>query len=52
MIHFLVKCEDEHAQENQDMKVVAKELRDIYKQDVKTLTKPDEVYQHADQSGS
>ena len=36
MIHFLVKREDERAQENQDLKDMVKELRDTHKQDVKT----------------
>ena len=38
MIHFLVKCEDERAQENQELKDMVKELRDTHKQDVKTQT--------------
>ena len=38
MIHFLVKREDERAQENQDLKDMVKELRDTHKQDVKTQT--------------
>jgi len=37
MIHFLVKREDERAQENQELKDMVKELRDTYKQDVMTL---------------
>ena len=36
MIHFLVKREDERAQENQELKDMVKELRDTHKQDVKT----------------
>ena len=36
MIHFLVKREDERAQENQELKEVVKDLRDTHKQDVKT----------------
>ena len=36
MIHFLVKREDERAQENQDLKDMVKELRDTHKQDVRT----------------
>ena len=36
MIHFLVKREEERAQENQDLKDMVKDLRDIHKQDVKT----------------
>ena len=38
MIHFLVKREDERAQENQELKNMVKELRDTHKQDVKTQT--------------
>lgn len=38
MIHFLVKLEDERAQENQELKDMVKELRDTHKQDVKTQT--------------
>ena len=38
MIHFLIKREDERAQENQELKDMAKELRDTHKQDVKTQT--------------
>ena len=38
MIHFLVKREDERAQENQELKGMVKELRDTHKQDVKTQT--------------
>jgi len=38
MIHFLVKREDERAQENQELKDMVKELRDTHKQDVKTQT--------------
>ena len=38
MIHFLVKREDERAQENRDLKDMVKELRDTHKQDVKTQT--------------
>ena len=33
-IHFLVKREDERAQENRDLKDMVKELRDTHKQDV------------------
>lgn len=36
MIHFLVKHEDERAQENQELKDMVKELRDTHKQEVKT----------------
>ena len=36
MIHFLVKREDERAQENQELKHMVKDLRDTHKQDVKT----------------
>ena len=36
MIHFLVKREDERAQENQELKDMVKELRDTHKQDMKT----------------
>ena len=36
MIHFLVKREDERAQENRELKDMVKELRDTHKQDVKT----------------
>ncbi len=36
MIHFLVKREEEGAQENQELKDMVKELRDTHKQDVKT----------------
>ena len=36
MIHFLVKREDERAQENQELKDMVRGLRDIHKQDVKT----------------
>lgn len=36
MIHFLVKREEERAQENQELKDMVKELRDTHKQDVKT----------------
>ena len=36
MIHFLVKREDERAQENQELKEMVKDLRDTHKQDVKT----------------
>ena len=36
MIHFLVKREDERAQENQELKDMMKPLRDIHKQDVKS----------------
>ena len=38
MIHFLVKREDERAQENQELKDMVKDLRDTHKQDVKTQT--------------
>ena len=38
MIHFLVKREDERAQENRELKDMVKELRDTHKQDVKTQT--------------
>ena len=38
MIHFLVKREDERAQENQELKDMVKELRDTHKHDVKTQT--------------
>ena len=38
MIHFLVKREDERAQENQELKDMVTELRDTHKQDVKTQT--------------
>ena len=38
MIHFLVKREDERAQENQELKDMVKELRDTHRQDVKTQT--------------
>ena len=38
MIHFLVKREEERAQENQELKDMVKELRDTHKQDVKTQT--------------
>ena len=38
MIHFLVKREDERAQENLDLKDMVKELRDTHKQEVKTQT--------------
>ena len=36
MIHFLVKREEERAQENQELKDMVKDLRDTHKQDVKT----------------
>ena len=36
MIHFLVKREDERAQENLDLKDMVKKLRDTHKQDVRT----------------
>ena len=36
MIHFLVKREDERAQENQELKDMVKDLRDTHKQDIKT----------------
>ena len=38
MIHFLVKREDERAQENHELKDMVKDLRDTHKQDVKTQT--------------
>ena len=38
MINFLVKREDERAQENQELKDMVKDLRDTHKQDVKTQT--------------
>ena len=38
MIHFLVKREDERAQENQELKDMVTELRNTHKQDVKTQT--------------
>jgi O6-methylguanine-DNA--protein-cysteine methyltransferase len=38
MIHFLVKREDERAQENQELKDMVKDLRDTHKQDMKTQT--------------
>ena len=38
MIHFLVKREEERAQENQELKDMVNELRDTHKQDVKTQT--------------
>ena len=38
MIHFLVKREDERAQENQELKDMVKDLMDTHKQDVKTQT--------------
>ena len=38
MIHFLVKREEETAQENRELKDMVKELRDTHKQDVKTQT--------------
>ena len=38
MIHFLVKREDERAQENQELKDMVNDLRDTHKQDVKTQT--------------
>ena len=38
MIHFLVKREDERAQENQELKDMVRDLRDTHKQDVKTQT--------------
>ncbi len=38
MIHFLVKREDERAQENQELKDMVKERRDTHKQDMKTQT--------------
>ena len=36
MIHFLVKREEDRAQENQALKDMVRELRDTHKQDVKT----------------
>ena len=36
MIPFLVKREDERAQENQELKDMVKDLRDTHKQNVKT----------------
>ena len=36
MIHFLVKREDERAQENLELKDMVKDLRDTHKQDMKT----------------
>lgn len=36
MIHFLVKREDERAQENLELKDMVRELRETHKQDVKT----------------
>lgn len=36
MIHFLVKREDERAQENQELKDMVKELTETHKQDMKT----------------
>lgn len=36
MIHFLLKREDEHAQENQELKDMVKDLRDTHTQDIKT----------------
>ena len=36
IIHFLVKREEERAQENQELKDMVKDLRDTHKQDVKT----------------
>ena len=39
MIHFLVKRDDERAQENQELKDIVKELRDTHKQDAKTQSK-------------
>ena len=38
MIHFLVKREEERAQENQELKDMVRDLRDTHKQDVKTQT--------------
>lgn len=38
MMHFLVKREDERAQDNLELKDMVKELRDTHKQDVKTQT--------------
>ena len=35
MIHFLVKREDERAQENQELKDMVMDLRNTHKQDVK-----------------
>ena len=36
MIHFLVKREDERAQENQELKDMVKELTETHRQDMKT----------------
>lgn len=36
MIHFLVRREDERAQENQELKDLVKDLRDTHKQDMRT----------------
>ena len=36
MIHFLVKREEERAQENQELKDIVKDLRETHKQDVRT----------------
>jgi len=36
IIHFLVKREDQRAQENQELKDIVKDLRDTHKQDIKT----------------
>ena len=38
MIHFLVKREDEWSLENQELKGLVKELRDVHQQDVKIQT--------------
>ena len=38
MIHFLVKREDERAQENQELKDMVKELKNTHQQDVKIQT--------------
>lgn len=36
MIHFLVRREEERAQENKELKDMVKKLRDTHKQDMKT----------------
>ena len=38
MIHFLVKREDERAQEHQELKDMVKELKNTHQQDVKIQT--------------
>ena len=38
MIHFLVKREDERAQENQELKDMVKELKNTHQQDLKIQT--------------